>query len=142
MAIKTDINDLLLQHKLRKTPNRAAILGEFLKTRFALSHGDLEQTLSDFDRVTIYRTLSSFVEQGLIHKVMDDSGTTKYALCSEHCSEHRHDDAHVHFSCNKCGHTFCLDHMPVPEPKLPRSYVVQDYNFLIQGVCKNCNTRK
>ena len=96
--------ELLKTHKLRTTSSRAAILGIFFNQQHALSYSDIEKEVSaSYDRVTVYRTLKSFLDKGVIHKVLDDSGTLKYALCNDHCStvEHHHD--HVHFKCTKCS---------------------------------------
>ena len=72
---------ILKSHKLRITDCRLDIIQEFLDRQVALAHSDLEEKLkSNFDRVTIYRTLSTFLEQDIIHKVLDDSGGHK--ICS------------------------------------------------------------
>ncbi len=131
--------NLLLEHQIRKTKIRLEILNFFLSRNYALSHGEIEEAINpSYDRVTIYRTLKSFEEQGLIHKVLDESGTSKYALCTNHYVGHKHSDSHVHFSCMKCGHTFCLEEVLIPEIKLPLNYQLTSYNFLVQGICKDC----
>jgi Fur family ferric uptake transcriptional regulator len=131
--------NLLAEHQVRKTKIRVEILDFFLSKKYALSHGEIEEAIDpSYDRVTIYRTLKSFEEQGLIHKVLDESGTAKYALCADHCVGHKHHDSHVHFSCTKCGHTFCLEEILIPEIKRPINYQLTGYNFLVQGICKDC----
>jgi len=129
---------ILKDFKLRSTPNREAILHAFLKHDYALSHNDIESEMpSDFDRVTVYRTLKTFLDKGLIHKVLDDGGTLKYALCNEACSSAHHHHDHVHFKCTKCGQTNCLS-VEIPDIKLPRGYSANEVNLLIQGICENC----
>lgn len=130
--------NLLNTHQVRKTKIRLEILDFFLSRKYALSHAEIEESIDkSHDRVTIYRTLKSFEEQGLIHKVLDDSGTAKYALCAS-CVSHQHNDTHVHFNCEACGHTFCLEEIPIPTIKLPTDYQLIGYNFLVQGICKDC----
>ena len=52
---------------LRSTPCRVDVLATFQAVDFALSQGDIEQKLSDqYDRVTVYRTLKTFLTQGLL----------------------------------------------------------------------------
>lgn len=129
---------ILKDFKLRSTPNREAILDVFLKRDFALSHSDVEQEVpSGFDRVTVYRTLKTFLDKGLIHKVLDDEGSLKYALCKEACSSANHHHDHVHFKCTKCGQTNCLE-IEIPPIKLPKGYKPKEVNLLIQGICENC----
>ncbi|HSJ68615.1 MAG TPA: transcriptional repressor [Anditalea sp.] len=134
--------DILKDHNLRVTSCRRDVLKSFFRRQEALSHSDLEEELKDdFDRVTIYRTLKTFLEYDLIHKVLDDSGATKYALCShEHNGEtHHHQHDHVHFKCEKCGKTNCIEEISLPVVSLPSGYVSKDVSLLIQGVCNKCS---
>lgn len=129
---------LLKEFKLRSTPSRIAILNAFIKKSYALAHADIEKGIStNFDRVTVYRTLKTFLDKGLIHKVLDDEGAIKYALCSEACSIAGHHHDHVHFKCTVCGQTNCLE-LDVPFVKLPKGYKVVERNLLIQGTCAGC----
>lgn len=124
---------------MRSTPSRLQILQLFMGKKYALSHHDIELEIkNDLDRVTVYRTLKTFLEKGIIHKVLDDAGTIKYALCKENChgKEHHHD--HVHFKCTTCGQTSCLD-INIPLVKLPRGFVAKENSLLIQGKCPRCS---
>lgn len=140
MSAKKDTFSILEKHKLRKTSVRADILKVFLIHSHALSHADIEESLgSGYDRVTIYRTLYSFEEKGLIHKVPDDGGIQKFALCHDHCDEHNHQDDHLHFLCTKCCRTFCLEGVELPDFVVPQGYSVSSVNFSVQGICRECN---
>jgi Fur family ferric uptake transcriptional regulator len=132
---------ILQGHKLRITDCRQAVLKVFLKMKVALSHADLEEKLdTDFDRVTIYRTLKTFLESDVVHKVLDDSGATKYALCShDHSRGHSHDHEHVHFKCEKCGKTICIEEVQLPKIVLPEGYINKEVSLLVQGICDKCN---
>jgi Fur family ferric uptake transcriptional regulator len=141
MAVIPEIK--LDQFGLRSTHSRLAVLAAFQQAGYALSQGDIEQSLSSqFDRVTIYRTLKSFLASGLLHKVLDDQGSIKYALCQDMChhdtDQHQHD--HVHFKCTKCGQTTCLETVHIPQIILPEYFIKQESNLLIQGVCRGCNS--
>jgi Fur family ferric uptake transcriptional regulator len=130
---------LLRDFRLRSTLNRQEILHLFLNKNYALSHGDIEKEIDNtLDRVTVYRTLKTFLDKGLIHKVLDDEGSLKYALCKEACSKAEHHHDHIHFKCTKCGQTNCLN-IDVPTVKLPKGYRASEVNLLIQGVCERCN---
>ncbi len=129
---------ILSQHQLRITQSRKSVLTAFIEHHHALSQPDLEKMLeSDCDRVTIYRILDSFLEKGILHRVPDNEGKQKYALCDA-CSEHHHHDEHLHFKCSNCGKTECLDEIPMPAIKLPSGYQVEEWNMLLQGVCADC----
>jgi len=129
---------ILQDHNLRITSCRKEVLRTFLDKKSALSHSDLEEILKEeFDRVTIYRTLKTFLETDLIHKVLDDSGATKYALCGH--GHHSHDHEHVHFKCEKCGRTICIDEIGLPKVKLPEGFLGKEVNLLVTGVCNKCS---
>lgn len=131
---------ILRDHQLRHTASRADILDMFMLHRGALSEPEIERAMKEnCDRVTIYRTLNTFLEKGILHKVLDDAGAMKYALCAADCGEdsmHSHD--HVHFKCEKCGMTNCLQNARLPEIALPAGYRVHEVNVLIQGICPAC----
>lgn len=136
--MNTFVKNTLKQHQLRNTTCREEVISLFHKKAIALSHSDLESNLGDmFDRVTLYRTLKTFVEKGILHKVLDDSGL-RYALCKQECSEHGHRHDHVHFKCLQCGETNCLEETHIPALKLPEGYNASEVNLLIQGVCPQC----
>ncbi|MFY7829254.1 MAG: Fur family transcriptional regulator [Flectobacillus sp.] len=138
----SEIKSTLKAYSLRQTECREEILDIFLTKAYALAHADVETQMSEkFDRVTVYRTLKTFLDKGLIHKVLDDEGGIKYALCKDNChsEDHTHHHDHVHFKCTKCGLTTCLDHVTIPPIALPEGYQRVETNLLVQGVCKTCN---
>jgi Fur family transcriptional regulator, ferric uptake regulator len=137
---KFALEDILKSKNLSNTESRQFVLATFLKANTAISQKDIEELSNGkIDRVTIYRTLNSFVEKGLIHKVLDDSNALKYALCNlEGCTTHQHHDNHVHFKCNKCNLTLCIEEVTVPSISLPIGFSIAETNLLIKGVCNNC----
>jgi Fur family transcriptional regulator, ferric uptake regulator len=131
---------LLKQYNLRHTDCREHIVDIFLQSTYALSHADVEEAIGEsHDRVTVYRTLRTFLDKGLIHRVLDDLSFPKYALCKAPCAVHEHHHAHVHFKCNQCGQTNCLEDVVIPTVVLPTGYRPAETNLLINGVCINCN---
>ncbi|WP_276497621.1 Fur family transcriptional regulator [Pontibacter litorisediminis] len=132
---------LLEGYGLRKTGCRLEVLHQFLEHDFALSHADLEKVLGHtYDRVTIYRTLYSFEEKGLIHSINDVSGAVKFAICKDDtCSQDKHQENHIHFNCNTCGQTFCLNEVGIPRLTLPNGYTADRLHFSAEGVCKGCS---
>jgi Fur family ferric uptake transcriptional regulator len=130
---------ILHDFQLRSTSSRSDILKLFIDQQHALSYSDIEQEVSSqYDRVTVYRTLKTFLDKGMIHKVLDDSGAPKYALCSSTCSQAHHHHNHVHFKCTQCGQTNCLENVEIPTISLPEGYLSEEMNLLIQGVCRVC----
>jgi Fur family transcriptional regulator, ferric uptake regulator len=141
MIMEKNVDELLRRNQLSVTGSRRKILELFLQQDGALSHSDIEKKASEkFDRVTVYRTLQAFVEKGLIHSIPTADNSIRYALCKDDCTAGQHRDDHVHFICNSCGNTVCLEEVVVPGIKLPRGYVVQQVEMLVSGICKSCAT--
>jgi len=137
--MKKTQNQILKDFRLRSTTSRSTILDLFIHKDYALSYSDIEKEVAAaFDRVTVYRTLKTFLDKGVVHKVLDDGGSLKYALCNDHCSSNNHHHDHVHFKCIKCGQTNCLDNVDVPAVKLPPGFAATEINLLIQGICNKC----
>jgi len=139
MEIEERISNLLKQASLRTTKVRRLLLEEFLKAgTTARSSYELERKFEDLDRITLYRTLKTFEEVGIIHQAVDVSGRSKYAICTEDCSTHQHEDHHAHFYCKKCEKTVCLDDIKIPTPQLPKDFLLEDSQLVLSGVCRNC----
>lgn len=130
---------ILQNSALRSTEIRRQVLQVFLRANAALSQREIEDSFSDIDRVTLYRTLRTFEDKGIIHQAFDGTDVAKYALCSDHCSEHHHHDDHLHFHCTKCGKTVCIDEYAVPRPSLPGVAAVESAQLVVRGVCAGCS---
>ncbi|MEL7021393.1 MAG: transcriptional repressor [Bacteroidota bacterium] len=129
---------ILAEHALRKTKVRLAVLNTYLSRNVALSHPEMEHLHPALDRVTLFRTLKTFEEKGIIHQAIDGTSATKYALCYSSCSSDHHLDNHAHFHCTNCGDTICLDHIPIPTVQVPDDYEVKDTQLIMHGICKKC----
>jgi len=133
------VDDILRRNSLSVTESRKKILNLFLSVQGALAHGDIETKAGEkFDRVTVYRTLQTFVEKGIIHTIPTTDNSVRYALCKDNCSEGHHHDNHVHFICDKCGKTICLDDVTIPEVKLPKGFTPKHAEMVVNGVCDDC----
>ncbi|MGN6437966.1 MAG: Fur family transcriptional regulator [Agriterribacter sp.] len=134
------ILELLRRNQLSVTDSRKKILELFLQSDSALAHHDIEvKTKEKFDRVTVYRTLQTFMDKGIIHTIPTNDNSIKYALCKDNCEQGHHHDDHVHFICSTCGTTTCLEEIHVPEIKLPRGYKTNQTEVIVSGVCKECS---
>ncbi len=138
--LTTKGTEILKRNGLRLTNCRSAVIDVFCAAHTAIGHAELEDELieDEFDRVTIYRTINTFLDKGIIHKVMDGSGIGKFALCSAKCDEHQHHDDHIHFNCLACGSTTCMEELSIPKVDLPQGYEVKEANLLLKGICVKC----
>ncbi|MGZ3847725.1 MAG: Fur family transcriptional regulator [Flavisolibacter sp.] len=136
--INSRLNEILRRKSLSVTESRRKILTLFLSNHDALAHGDIEKKAGEkFDRVTVYRTLQSFMEKGIIHAIPTADNSVRYALCRD-CTEGHHHDEHVHFVCTHCKKTICLDDVVFPRIELPEGYTADNVQVLIHGRCKDC----
>lgn len=140
---ETQIEYILKNHQLRLTAPRKQVLLCFLEKNAVLSHSDVEKALQNtgIDRVTIYRTLKTFVEQHILHSVPDSSGVAHYALHEhESCSQKhaQHDHHHVHFKCENCKNITCLEEVNIPSVKLPKGYIQKEISLIVEGTCAAC----
>jgi Fur family ferric uptake transcriptional regulator len=137
--METQVDEILRHNHLSITDSRKKILHLFLNNAGALAHGDIEKRAGEkFDRVTVYRTLQTFVEKGIIHTIPTSDNMVRYALCKDDCTEGHHHDHHVHFVCRQCGKTACLEDVSVPEVRLPKGYIAYSVEVVVGGICKDC----
>lgn len=131
--------NILDQHQLRKTQARQEVLDILLRSEGkALSSAEIEQQLEEADRITLYRTLRTFEQKGIIHLAVDGSNLTRYAICHAECDEHDHRDDHAHFHCTACGTTFCLDSEVKISYSTPKGFQVDDQHLVLNGLCPEC----
>ncbi|MFT3682060.1 MAG: transcriptional repressor [Ferruginibacter sp.] len=133
------VQEILKKNQLSVTEGRIKILELFLNSEGALAHADIEKkTGENFDRVTVYRTLQTFVEKGIIHHIPTTDNSVLYALCKDDCEAGHHHDNHVHFVCDKCDKTICLEEVTVPQVKLPKGFEPRISEMVVHGVCDDC----
>lgn len=132
-----DASNIIKNCGLRLTFSRKKIINILIESQSALSEVDLEKQLASIcDRTTIYRTLHTLLENGVVHKLVDTDGSNKYVL--NKTSAHSNDD-HIHFKCNECGTVECLENFPDQHLHLPEGYKKLYTNFVVVGVCEHCN---
>jgi Fur family transcriptional regulator, ferric uptake regulator len=135
----TRVDDILRRNSLSVTESRKKILSLFMNVNGALAHGDIERKAGEkFDRVTVYRTLQTFVEKGIIHTIPTTDNSVRYALCKDDCTEGHHHDHHVHFICLKCSATLCMEDVVVPEIKMRKGFSVNEIEVVVKGICLDC----
>ncbi|RDC65486.1 Fur family transcriptional regulator [Adhaeribacter pallidiroseus] len=122
--------------KRRNTPAKQAVLNILHGSGKALNQEDIEQAVKGrMDRVTVYRILNSFCEDGYVHKILSDDGKHYFALCTS-CEEKKHYHNHFHFRCLKCQKVECLKEEVAV--KVPAGYQLQNVNCLLTGYCQAC----
>lgn len=127
-----------MSKQIRNTPAKTEIIRILEQSKIALSHIELQEKLNGLcDRVTIYRVLERLLNEKIIHKTTTTNGGVKYAICTQTCTDKNHLHNHLHFTCENCKKTFCLEEV-IPKFNLPEDYFLKDLHFTASGLCKNC----
>lgn len=135
--MKKETENKLLTKKVNPTSMRILVY-EFLDSQHSgRSLSEVEDHFENADRTTIYRTLKTFEENGIVHSIQENN-TTRYMLCHDNCDGIHHHDYHLHFYCTKCRQTTCLEEVSFENVKLPDGYDVQEFKFVANGICKEC----
>ena len=116
---KTAYIQLLEEHDIKPTANRIVVV--------------------EADKSNIFRALTLFREQHLVHTIEGGNDGTRYELCHSHSHDHD-DDQHPHFYCEVCQQTYCLDGVEVPQLDVPQGFKIRSVNYIIKGICPHCHT--
>ncbi len=128
--------EILQEHDLKNTSCRKYVINRLLNSHTALSEDEIKETFPNlFDRVTLYRTLKTLEEKDIIHKIVLNDHSIKYALSN--CQDDA-DILHSHFHCESCDDVMCLHGHTHVETELPQNFVQKKVYVVIEGLCANC----
>lgn len=126
---------ILKLHNLKNTGCRKHIINELLNSESALSENEIKNSLPDiFDRVTFYRSLKTLEENNIIHKIVLDNMSVKYALNRDSIIM----KSHPHFHCIKCDKVLCIDAVIPQKTDLPDGFSIKSATVLLEGTCSGC----
>jgi len=132
---------LLEAHGVKPTANRIVVARALATAGRPMTLGELEGRIVSIDKSGVFRALTLFREHRLVHAVEDGGGGgLRYELCHSH-SDEGDDDLHVHFFCERCKCTYCLDAIPIPQVDLPPGFAPSTANFMLKGVCPHCQDK-
>ena len=137
----TEIEEHLASKDVRPTANRILVFKPRHDLHRPMSLKGLESRLLYMDKSSIFRVLSLFLEHDVVHTFEDGRGHLNYELC-EHHGPCNHDENHVHFYCESCQRSFCLENVHVPEVQLPEGFEACSVSFVVKGVCAECILKK
>ena len=137
------LKDTLHQFGLKVTNARIKVLQVLMQSQVALSHGDILSRINgdDLDKVTLYRTLGSFVSVGLAHKVATEDRNWLYGHLPADGQQNGIDE-HAHFICDSCERIYCLPHEADDEltaPVTENGFVIRSQEYRLHGICPECN---
>lgn len=134
--MKKEIEKKLLEKNTNPTSMRILIYDFLEQQQKATSLSEIESNFYNADRITIYRTLKTFEEKGIVHSIQENN-TTKYILCHDGCNEKTHKDGHLHFYCKVCKETTCKEDFVIPQSN-PKDYRIDEIRLFAKGICEHC----
>lgn len=128
------IMEMLHEKGIRPSMQRIAVLGYVANS---LSHptaddifSGLEPRFPSLSRTTVYNSLRTLVEAGLLYELGTDALSRRYDFATE--------PAHCHFLCRICG---CFIDMKMPEDVMAAAesgYKVEGVDLTFKGICPEC----
>tara|TARA_R110002051_G_scaffold269806_2_gene330089 strand:+ start:17709 stop:18125 length:417 start_codon:yes stop_codon:yes gene_type:complete len=135
----TEVEKTLDNKSIRPTAMRILIYKYMASKNTAVALTDIENAFEKAERTTLYRTLKTFEEKGIVHQIDDGTNISKFALCQPGCNCEIDQDLHLHFHCSHCDKTVCLTEHKIPHINLPKGYIAEDANLVIKGICDLCS---
>ncbi|MCK6530637.1 transcriptional repressor [Myxococcota bacterium] len=123
---------------LRCTPARLSVLGTLDALGQPVTHADLSAhpDVAGMDDITLYRTLGTLVDAGLIHRVQGIDGAWRY--CVQPRDRAGCPGNHPHFLCTGCRRMECLVDQAMPRVRVPEGAEVRGRHFVVYGRCAAC----
>lgn len=134
--MKKEVEQKLIAKHTKPTSMRILVYDYLSSQSVALSLSEIETYFDTADRITIYRTLKTFEEKGIVHSIQENN-TSKYILCHDGCDEKTHKDWHLHFHCKICKQTTCKENSSLPDD-LKANFRIDEVRFFAKGICENC----
>ena len=135
-----DIISRLESKGIRPTANRILVMKTLMGEQNPQSLSNLERKMVSMDKSSIFRTLTLFLEHDVVHTFEDGRGVLCYELCEEKgaCDHH---DGHIHFYCESCQRSFCMEDIHIPSFELPEGFYPHSISFVIKGECPDCRKK-
>ena len=125
---------------IRPPANRILVMKTLMGEQNPQSLSNLERKMVSMDKSSIFRTLTLFLEHDVVHAFEDGRGVLCYELCEEKgaCDHH---DGHIHFYCESCQRSFCMEDIHIPSFELPEGFYPHSISFVIKGECPDCRKK-
>jgi len=127
--------EILRAAGLRVTSCRLSLLTLLLRATEPLTQKELMANLEEqgFNRVTIYRALQTFLEASIVHRIITEDRTWRFAITL--CGHRGH--CHPHFTCSRCGRIQCLEGTAIPPVRL-EGHRIEAQAMYFWGLCPGC----
>jgi len=129
--------DLLRSRSLKATPVRMELLTHMKAHKTAIPYSEIQKVMADVDRVTLFRTMDTLVNQGIIHQAYRENNDRYYALCGSSCDTEQHNHEHIHFKCTTCNEVTCQQLSAKLHVEL-KDYEIHQISINVTGICPSC----
>jgi Fur family peroxide stress response transcriptional regulator len=132
----TKVEKALREAGLRCTPQRIAVLDYLVRHPDHATAEELWPALNkrhaQASRATVYNTLHSLVQAGLVREFKLDANAARYDACLH---------PHHHFVCDGCGAVEDIEWFAVPAVARTRAGArrIRSYEVIVRGVCSKCH---
>jgi Fe2+ or Zn2+ uptake regulation protein len=141
MLKKDDLRNILRKSGHKATPSRLAILEVFKKNKNPLSAQEIINSLpSDTDQTTVYRTLNSLKEKGVIKQIDLRHNHAHYEIADV--------NDHHHLICLRCGKIEDVTHHGVEAMENTVLHgskhfaEIKTHTLEFYGICKTCERKR
>jgi Fur family ferric uptake transcriptional regulator len=132
---------ILTRFSIQPTEKRLAILDIFIQNSHPLDSqfilDEVKKTNPGIDRATIFRTLNTFTNSGLLLKLEFNEGKSRYELALK---EHHH-----HVVCTECGKFVCIEHCNLKsideEVTKETGFKINFHRLEFFGICPDCQKK-
>ncbi len=137
----TNIMEILRKYHLNITESRIKILVLFYSNynkQNYLSHEDILKGLGGrASRITVYRTLRTFVKKGVLYCIPTVNNFTMYGLRNPDI-KHNGPVQYVHFTCDRCGKVYPMQAVDMRVSGVPPDFTIRQFDIVMNGKCNNC----
>lgn len=132
--------ELFKKHGLKVTKSRLAIYEALEKKEYPCTAEELSKDMKeeDINLSTIYRTLNSFKEKGLVKLEVNEKKENVFSL-------EKDEDKHI-LVCKKCHKRIPLNGCPYHSVneriEKETGFLIEDQNTEIYGLCPDCQKKK
>lgn len=134
-----EVIKILSSNSVKPTANILLVAKLLIDSNAPLAIFEITDTLSFIAPADISEILSILSDYGIAKSFVDGRGVVSYEIG---CDEDRDKHNHVHFYCETCHKTYCIEELPLPDMKFPRGYKVKSRSFVAKGCCPSCRPRR
>lgn len=135
---KEDVVKILEDKDIQVSYHRLKVFEFLIKNRVHPSVDEIyKKLLSEIptlSKTTVYNTLKTFVDKGLVSIVTTEEDEIRYDYSEE---------SHLHFKCKKCGALYDIFHKcDVLKQTEIDGHLIDEHHIYFRGICKKCREKK